>query len=170
MLFEQVGLVEHDHNLFAPLLDRRQEGALALGEGPLGRGDEQHQVGAGDEVARQLLVAANDRVGAGRIDDRQLAQHIGGETACEQKPLQRLLGRHVAVTQQGDPVGRRRDALGQHLLAQQRVDEAGLPGVELARDHQQEQLVEVRDRLIERTHIAGRDIGAEEFQRRAQLL
>ena len=62
-------LLIDDHDLLAPVADRLQEGALALGERAVGGGDEQHQVGAGHELARQRLVLADHGVGARRVHD-----------------------------------------------------------------------------------------------------
>ena len=53
-----------------------------------------------------------------------------------------MLGGRLAVAQQGHVRGRRRHALGQRLLADERVDEGALAGVELARDDEQERLLQ----------------------------
>ena len=66
---QDVDLVHHEHDLLAPLADLLEEAALALGERPVGAGDEEHEVGAGDEVAGELLVPPDDRVGARRVHD-----------------------------------------------------------------------------------------------------
>jgi hypothetical protein len=68
---QEVGLVEYEHDLLAPLPDRLEEGPLALGVGPVGRGDEEHEVGPRKEVAGERLVLAQDRVRARRVHDRQ---------------------------------------------------------------------------------------------------
>src|SRR4030067_283256 len=47
---EQVNLVQHDEHFFTPITQLFKEGTLALGEGTVGGGDEQHQDGAGDEL------------------------------------------------------------------------------------------------------------------------
>ncbi len=54
------------------------KGPLALGEGPVGRGDKDHQVAAGHKLLGQLLVAADDGVGARRVHDVDLSQKVGG--------------------------------------------------------------------------------------------
>ena len=66
--------------------------ALAFGERAVGRGDEEHQVGAGHEIAGQLLVLADDGVGAGRVHDGDLAEELGRDGALDEGRLQQLLG------------------------------------------------------------------------------
>jgi hypothetical protein len=110
----QVGLVQHQHDLLAPLADRGQERALALRVGAVGRGDEEHEIGTRQEVARQRLVLAQDRVGAGGVDDRDLAQDRGGRAdladAVGPEPALDLR----AVAQDRDARRRGRHALLQH--------------------------------------------------------
>ena len=87
---------------------------------------------------------AHDRVRAGRVDDVDLAQErrrvavdddaVAGARSCA----------WLAVDQQVDHAGRRRHPLGHDRLADQRVDEGRLAGVELADDHQQEQRLQLR--------------------------
>ena len=72
----------------------------------------------------------------GRLDDEQVGLADG------------LLGK-VAVLEHGNDGGRRRHALLHQRLADQRVDERALAGVELADHDEQEQLVELGDGLIE---------------------
>ena len=64
----------------------------------------------------------------------------------------------LAVLQHVDLRRRRRHALFDDPAADQRVDEGALAGVELADDHQQEQLVELLDRLLERGLMFGRGV------------
>ncbi len=76
-------------------------------------------------------------------------------------PLERL-----AVLQHVDLRRRRRHAFLGDLAADQRVDEGALAGVELADDHQEEQLVELGDGRLERLlMLAG---GVEPGERDAQ--
>ena len=49
---EDVDLVDDDDDLLAPAADLLQERALGLGEGAIGGGHEQHQVGPRHELAR----------------------------------------------------------------------------------------------------------------------
>ena len=75
---EHVDLVDHDDDLLAPVLDVLQERPLALGERPVGRGDEQHEVGLRHELAGEPFVLAKDGVGARRIDDVDVPQERHG--------------------------------------------------------------------------------------------
>ena len=56
----------------------------------------------------------------------------------------------LAVLQDVDLRGRRRDPLVRDRRADERVDERALAGVELADDDEEEQFVELLDRLLER--------------------
>ena len=53
-----------------------EEDPLGLGERPIGRGDEQDQIRARDEIGGQPLVLADDGVGPGRVDDVDVAQQF----------------------------------------------------------------------------------------------
>ena len=78
---QDVDFVDDDDDLLAPIADLFQESALALGERPVGRGDEEHQIGARHEAGRDEFVFANDGIRPGRIDDTHLAEQFdrGGE-------------------------------------------------------------------------------------------
>ena len=76
----------------------------------------------------------------------------------------RVLGHLGAVAEEVDAVGGGRDALGEHPLAEERVDEAGLAGIELAGDHQQEEPRELIGRLAEALEIGGLNVRAEGLQ------
>jgi hypothetical protein len=52
----------------------------------------------------------------------------------------------------------RGDTLGQHLAAEQGVDECALAGVELPDHYQQEELVELGDRVCERFEVLDRHL------------
>ena len=114
---QNVDLVDDEDDLLAPLPDLLQEGPLALGEGAVGRGDEQDQIGAGNEVAGQLLVAADDRVGARGVHDVDLAEHLGGMGTLQQVGLAELFGHLGPMAENVDAVGGRGDAFGQYPLA-----------------------------------------------------
>ena len=73
---EDVHLVDDDDDLLAPVADGGEEEPLRLGERPIGRGDEEDQVRAGHELGGEPLVLADDRVGAGRVDDVDVAQQL----------------------------------------------------------------------------------------------
>ncbi len=167
---QDVDLVDDEHDLLAPRPDLLEEKPLALGERTVGGGDEKHEIGARHEVARQFLVPAHDGVRARRVDDVQLAQQLGRVRALEQVGLQLALRDVGPPAQQVDTVGGRRDALGQHALAQQRIDEAGLSRIELARHDQQEELVELGARLLEVAEVRGVDVGLERLESSAEPL
>jgi hypothetical protein len=134
--FDNVDLVENEDDLLAPLADLLEYGAFALGEGSVGGSDEEDQVGAGDEVSRQLFVSADDGIRSRRVDQGDLTQQVRRVGPFEDEGLEQLLAWLLAVAQQVDPVGGGCHAFGQHPLAQQGVDEGGLAGVELAGDDQ----------------------------------
>ena len=90
-------------------------------------------------------------------------------TAFEERGLAQLLVGLVAVAQEGDAVGGGRHALGHHGVAEQGVNEARLAGVELAGHHEQEQLVEVGERVAQGARVAGGNVGAEARERRVEL-
>ena len=80
---QQVDLVDDDDDLLAPVPDRLHELPLALGERAVGGGDEEDQIGAGHELLGELLVLADDRVGAGGVDDGDLVEELGRVVALD---------------------------------------------------------------------------------------
>ena len=110
----------------------------------------------GHELRGDRLVLADDGVGAGRVDDVDLAQEVdGGADHVEVRAalVPRGLGpelQHVHLR------GRRRHAFLQHARAEQGVDERALARVELADDDDEEELVELLDRPRERGDAVGR--------------
>jgi hypothetical protein len=121
--------------------DVAEELALALGERPIRRGHEQHQIGARNESARQQLVRPLERVRARRVDEVDVAQQrrAGGDAANPVVPrcAVLLVGDHL------DFGGGRRHAFAEDRRAHERVDERALPGVEFTDDDQEEELVEL---------------------------
>ena len=164
--FENVALVDDDDDLLAPAANLLHEPALGLGERAIGGRHEEDEVGARDELRRHRLVLADDGVGPGRVDDADFAKELDRRLDDQQVGLaDRLLGA-LAVLEHGDDGSRRRDAFLHQRLADERVDERALAGVELADDDQQEQLVELRDGLVERFLLVG--AGVDPRQRGAQ--
>ena len=106
----------------------------------------------------------------GRVHDRDLAEQLGGIGALQQERLEVLLGDLGAVAEEVDPVGGGRDPFGKHALAEQRVDEARLAGVELAGHDEQEESRELVARLAEAAEIVGLDVAAEARERRREAL
>ena len=76
--FEDVDLVDDDDDLLAPAADLLEERALGFGERAVGGGHEQHEVRARDELRGDRFVLADDGVGAGRVDDVDVAQDRRG--------------------------------------------------------------------------------------------
>jgi hypothetical protein len=109
-------------------------------------------------------VAADDGVGARRVDDADLPKHIGGMSALEQIRLPELIGDLGGVTEYIDPIGGRGHAFGQHPLTEKRVNEARLSRVELPGNHQQKQPAQLLPRLIEAAKVVGGDIGPKALQ------
>ena len=164
---EDVDLVDDDDDLLAPAAHLLEKRALGFGERAVGGGHEQHQIRSRHELGGDRLVLADDRVGARRIDDVNLAEDFGAGAVMTCRLASRtcrssvspywstLICAVVGVTPScGD------------LAADERVDEGALAGVELADDDEQEQLVELLDRAVERLLVLGR--GIEARQRGAQ--
>ena len=135
----EIGFVEHEHEAFAPdLSEKHEKFALALRQRPVVAGDEEHEVGARHEVGRECFVLQHDRVGAGRVDERERAQerrrglNLDGVVAA---PVAFRVG---AVAQHGDLVGGRNGAFLHDSIAEQGVENSRLACVEFARDDDQE--------------------------------
>src|SRR5207248_5734655 len=111
----EVYLVEYEHYLLAPLAYRVHKVALGLGEGAVSRGDEEHQVRAGHEVAGKLLVPPDDGVCAWGVHDADVAQELGGVRALHYEVGDGALACLRAVAQQIYRSGGGRDPLRQHL-------------------------------------------------------
>ena len=83
---KKVDLVEEDDHFFAPFADALHKGPLTLGERAVGRGDENHQIAAGDKFFSQLLVATDDGIGARCVYDVDLPQK-GSRVGHGQHPI-----------------------------------------------------------------------------------
>ena len=155
---EDVDLVDHHHDLLAPLADALQEDPLALGERAVGGGHEQHQVGARHEVAGDRLVLAVDGVGARGVDDVDVLEQLEGGGDDVERRLDRRPGDRGAVLDDVDVGGGGGDPLLEDLAPQQSVDEGALAGVELAGDHEEEELVELERRPLEGRLVLARRV------------
>jgi hypothetical protein len=155
---QDVDLVDHDHDLLPPVADALEEGALALGERTVGRGDEEHHVRAGHELAGDRLVLAVDGVGARGIDDVDVLEQLdrGGDDV--ERVFDRRAGDRAAVLDDVDVGGGGGDPLLEDLAPQEGVDEGALAGVELAGDHEEEELVELERRTLESLLVVGRGV------------
>ena len=96
---DQILLVDDDDNLLPPGPDALEELALRLREGPVDRGDKQHQVRPRHEVRGQHFVLADDGVGARGVDDVDVAEEVDGSREPPGPPWQELIR---------SPPGRRR--------------------------------------------------------------
>ena len=163
---ENVDLVDDDDHLLAPAADLLEKRALGLGERTVGGRHEQDEVRARDEIRGDRLVLADDRVRSRRIDDVNVAQDRGGRGDHVQRGIADLPRRRLAVLQHVDLRRCRRHSLQRHLCADQRIDERALSGIEFADDDEQEQFVELLDRLVERCLMFGSCL--EPDQRRLQ--
>ena len=76
LVAQEIDLVDDYDDLLAPVPDRLHERPLALSEWAVGGGDEEDHVRARHELLGQLLVLADDRVGARCIDDRDLVEEL----------------------------------------------------------------------------------------------
>ena len=146
VVLEDVDLVDHDDDLFAPVADRLQECPFRFRERPVGGGDKKDEVRPGYELGRQPLVLADDRVGPGGVNDVDIAKQLG---RCGDDPdtvFAALRAHQVGMLQQMDLSGCGRHAFLEHALADERVDEGALAGVELADHDEQKELVKLMDR------------------------
>jgi hypothetical protein len=98
--------------------DRLEKGPLAFGERAIGGGDEEHQVGAGDEFPGQGLVLPQHRVGARGVHDHQVAQDLGGGGEALEPGRGHLAPHRLAVTEKPDAGGGGGDPFFQSLLAE----------------------------------------------------
>ena len=163
---QDVDLVDDDHHLLAPAAHLLEKRALGLGERPVGRRDEQHEIGPRDEVRGDALVLADDGVRAGGIHDVDVAEQLHRGRDDVQRGLVHLALDDGAVSKDVDLGRRGGDPFLEDAAASQRVDERALAGVELADDHEEKELVELRDRLLECALVLGS--GVEPHEGRAQ--
>ena len=140
---QDVNLVEDDDHFFAPVADALQEDALALGEGTIGRGDEEDQITAWHKVLGDLFVAADDGVGTWRVHDVDLSQEIHWTGGHQNELFFGFRGRLITMLEDVNPGRCGRHPLGQEPLAQQGVDESRLARVELADGDQEEEFIQL---------------------------
>ena len=168
---QQLDLVDHDHDLLAPVADLLEEGAFRFAERPVGAGDEEDEVAAGHEMLGQLLVLADDGIGAGRIDQVDLLQPGDGQAAHGHALVSARLLRGIDVADQDQFAGGGHDAFGQILLPQQRVDDGALAGVEFTHHHHQEKLFQLGQRVADQPQVGvGRVEAGEGYLQVAQQL
>ena len=143
---EDIDLVQDDDDLLAPVANRRQEYSFGLGKRAVGGCHEQHEIGSRNKVGGKAFMLADDRVGARRVDDVDVAKQLH---RCGQDAQTIGIGfrfHDVAIFQQLDLRCGRGDALLHDGSPEQAIDERALSGVEFANADDQKQLVELADR------------------------
>ena len=150
---QELDLVDHDHDLLAPVADLLQEGAFRFAEGSVGAGDEEDEVAAGHEVFGQLLVLADDRVGARRIDEVDLLEPGHGQAAHGHAAVGAWVRDRVAVSDQDQFAGGGHDAFGQIVAAEQGVDDGAFAGVELSDDDDEEELLQLGEGVADQRQV-----------------
>jgi hypothetical protein len=157
-----VDAVDDEDDLLPPLADEREEPELAGGERLEEAGHEEHEVGARHEAARDLLLHALDGVGARRVDDLEVAQRVERVAVHAQVLAGKLRRAGLAVAQDRDDARGRQVAHGEHVVAEQGVDEGALPGVVLAGHDEEEELVHLLHERGEPLEVGARPVGAGE--------
>ncbi len=91
----------------------------------------------------QLLVLADDGVGAGRIDEVDLLQPGHRQAAHGHAAVGAGMRGGFAVTDEDQLAGGGHDAFGQIVAAEEGVDDGALAGVELTDDDDEEELFQL---------------------------
>ena len=106
----------------------------------------------------------DDRVGAGRIDDVNVAEDLGRRRNHVKVVVLDVPSGGLAVLKDVDLRRRRRHAFLRDRAADEGIDERALAGVELADDDEKKQLVELADRFREGGLVIGRGVELHERQ------
>ena len=109
---------------------------------------------------------SNDGVGAGSVDNTNLAKQVDRRLDHEQVCLAHGLFGPFSMLEHGDHCRGRRDTFQHERLANERVDECALPGIEFPHDDEQEQFVQLCHGLLEGLLLLG--AGVCPCQRRPQ--
>ena len=160
--------IHDEHDLLSPLANVREEVELARGQRLEQARDEQHQIRARHELARERLFHPLDRVRPRRIHDVEIAQDIERVVVQVRVLPDRLRRPRLAVAQDRDRARRRQVAHREHLVAEQRIDERALPAVVLADDDEEKELVHLADERGEPLDVRARAVGAREHVAHAQ--
>ena len=89
-----------------------------------------------------LLVVADGRVGAGGVDQDEIAEKFERAVALFVERGDRDVARRVSMLIADDAVGLRQDVDRAEVVAEEAVDEGGLASVDLAGDHEEERRAE----------------------------
>ena len=165
----EVALLEDKDDVAHPLaMDFFEElpGGGAPGVG--GREDEDDEVGDGDEAFGDLLVLVLDGVGAGGVDDMEVAEEVAGDMDFVERGGDGNRGDGVAVFEEEDLLGGGDDAGAGEFLAEKSVEEGGLADIDLADDDEDEGLFEGGLDVVEQEE--GVEIGGVIFSLGAQVL
>ena len=150
----EVDLVHDEHDVLAPAEDEPEEVVLARRVRAQQRGDEEDEVGPRHEPLGQQLLLALHRVGAGGVDDVQVLQQLDRQLVDEQARLGLAHRLDGPVAQQVHRPRRRQLADLEGVGPEDGVQERRLAGVELADDHDEEQLVEATPHRLEGLEVA----------------
>src|SRR5687767_3698910 len=140
-----VDTVHDEHDFLPPLAYVGEKVELARGQRLQQARHEKNEIGAGNELPRDLLLHPLDGVGAWRIDDVEVAKHLE-RIVIELHVFGDRLGRaSFAMTQYRDRARRRQVAHREHFIAEEGVDESALAAVVLTDDDEEEELVHLVD-------------------------
>ena len=148
--FQNVNFVYNNSDFLAPVSYAFQEDALTFGERAIRRGNKEHEIGARDEIAGDGFVLAVNGIRTRRVYDVDFLEelHRGGDDFGG-SVVGRLAVVLFAVLQKEDALRGGGDTFLQNGRAQKSIDEGALSGIELPNDHQQKQLVELKDGLLQ---------------------
>ena len=111
--------------------------------------DEDHEIGDGHEALGDELVLVFHGVGAGGIDDVEIAQEIDGGIHFIQR---RRYGHDVvliAMAEEEDLAGGGYDTGAGEILAKEGIEEGGFAHIHLAHDDEDKGLFEAGDEIVQ---------------------
>mgnify|MGYP006173717749 CR=1 FL=1 len=134
-------------DLLAVVLRQFQIQAFRLCKSPLGRNHKNHHIAAMQKILGGAFMFLKDRPRPRRIHNRHArCTRVGVRPFADAIFTDsRFIVRAFTITDQFNLLRGRRNAHRQQFFAQQGVDEGGFSGVELAHDHEQEELVQLAD-------------------------
>jgi hypothetical protein len=161
LALQDVDLVDGHHDLLAQSrMDSRKVRSLSV-KGRSAEVTNRTRSERGSNSRVSISCSRMHGVGAGRVHDVDLAQHLNGRGDHVQAGLVGFPVDGGSVLEQADARRRRGDPLLQHALPEEGVDERALARVELAHHHEEEELVELPERaqemfLVVRLHCRAR--------------
>ncbi len=171
----EIGLLEDEQDVLLPAgVDEIDKGPCRGAPGIGDRENEENQIGHRDEFLGDALVVGDHGVGAGGIDDIEVAQETVGPVALGQVLVNRDIRRLGGVFEEINAICGRDNVSPAEVAAKEGVEDGGFAGFDLAHDHEQERLAQAGietlkgfDRLRCRLEIVGQR--AERIERRAEL-